>query len=983
MDKRTENTWTFRNTNFSETIDLFPLAVFETNSSGKFEQKDMNGKNGPLIFISSVEADTNFSDENLLKVGSDEQGSYRTYLNFGSSLPELENKLIVDAKLQLVEYGNTKQPGYYDPVHKDGAFAVHNITESWDASTVTWDTKPEISEQPVAVETDMKYVDSRRFVWDITKLVQEWYKNPAESHGIALKANDERVHGTLRSFVKIDPTISYIPVLQITYNNPDLITPTGMGYNFGENSGKGRIDLRWYSVSGAKGYKVLIFNGRDYEEIDVGNQKTWTSLGKQIWPTEEQIRQGEHKLRLDGSGGDFSDKPAAVYSNAGGTDRNPFIYYFKIQAYNDNGTMISNEVGVGIPDGTPPSVPANLQVKELASDFTISWDAAVDDRSGISSYQVTIDSHNGNRFLTRSTSLTEMKIKEEDLLYGGPFKISVRAVDANGNKSEAASIEAEPRPLRDSRIHGFSIPSYPLEVTRNPNVKLIVENTGFDDWTAEKGYEVRVEGISDYELLGAPKDLKAGESGWFEVELKGPLTLGTIPIKLGIFHREHGWIGSTVNRSITVVDTTSPEVIIESPANHDSLYGDVSVYGRISDYKVENYTISYGMGSDPLEWKTLENVTNQGGNFHFNWNTRGISGGEYTLKVDAVDSSGNKKSIKHNVYINLPPMTPLVSQVTDNATSVSGTAKAGTAIKVLKGGALVGSAITGTDGVFSVKMIAAQPAGTILQVTSTDDYGNLSLPQLVTVIDKTPPPAPKVNTVGDNMTSVTGYGEKGATIKVWKGSSVIGTSTVKSDGTYIVLISKQPAGSILLVTATDKALNVSAATKVTVVDKTPPAAPMVNSIGNNSTIVTGTAEKNAVIKVKKGTTVIATVTVKADGKYSAVISKQKAGTVLSITATDKAGNVSSVRKTTVLDKIAPAIPTVNAVYSYHTSVKGKAEAYSYITMKKGSTVIGTVKANSKGNFTVKIKKQKRGTKLYITARDQAGNTSKVRTVTVK
>ncbi|WP_158651604.1 Ig-like domain-containing protein [Mesobacillus jeotgali] len=981
-DKRTENTWTFRNTNLSETIDVFPLPVFEKDSSGRFVQKDMNGQNGPLTFVSSSQGDANFSNDLLLKLGSDEEGSYRTYLDFGSSLPNLENKLIVDAKLQLVEYGNTKQPGYYDPAHRDGTFAVHNILENWDANTITWNTQPTISEQPVAVETDMKLVDSARFAWDITKLVQEWYKDPSASHGIALKANDENLHGTLRSFVKIDQKISYIPVLQITYNNPDLY-PSGRGYNFGENSGKGRIDLQWYSVSGAKGYKVLIFNGKEYEEIDVGNQTTWTSLGKKIWPTEEQIHQGEYKLRLDGSGGDFTDKPAEVYANAGSTDRNPFVYYFKIQAYNDNGSILTNEVGVGIPDGTAPSEPENLQVKELASDFMISWNASVDDRSEISSYQVTLESLNGYGYITRSTSNTEIKIDEENLVYGGRYKISIRAVDANGNKSAAAMIQAEPRSLRASQIHGYTIPSYPLEVTSTPSLKLTVENTGYDDWTADKGYEVRVEGISVYELLGAPLDVKSGEVKELEVKLMGPLTIGETPIKLGIFHRDHGWVGSTVNRSMTFMDTTAPELILESPVNYDTLYGDVLIKGIISDYQVEEYTISYGASSDPLEWKVLENVSNQDGTFSFNWDTRGIRGGEYSLKVDAVDSTGNEKSIKRKVYINLPPMTPLVSQVTDKATTVSGTAKAGTNIKVLKGGALLGSASTGTNGVFSVKIPVAQSAGTVLQVTSTDDYGNVSLPRSVTVIDKTPPPAPKVNSVGDNMTTVTGSGEKSATIKVWKGSSVIGSSAVKADGTYVVSIAKQPAGMTLLVTATDKALNVSATTKITVVDKTPPVAPKVNVLGNNSTTVTGTAEKYAVIKIKKGSTVIATATVKADGKFSAAISKQNAGTVLSVTATDKAGNVSSTIKTTVLDKIAPAVPTVNTVYYYHTSVKGKAEAYSYITVKKGSTVIGTVKANSKGYFTVKIKKQKRGTKLYVTAKDKAGNNSKARIVTIK
>ncbi|WP_412760757.1 Ig-like domain-containing protein, partial [Peribacillus frigoritolerans] len=44
---------------------------------------------------------------------------------------------------------------------------------------------------------------------------------------------------------------------------------------------------------------------------------------------------------------------------------------------------------------------------------------------------------------------------------------------------------------------------------------------------------------------------------------------------------------------------------------------------------------------------------------------------------------------------------------------------------------------------------------------------------------------------------------------------------------------------------------------------------------------------------------------------------------------------------------------------------------------------GTAKADSKGNFSIKISKKKAGSALYVSAKDKAGNTGKATKVTVK
>ncbi|WP_062237683.1 S8 family serine peptidase [Fictibacillus sp. FJAT-27399] len=88
-------------------------------------------------------------------------------------------------------------------------------------------------------------------------------------------------------------------------------------------------------------------------------------------------------------------------------------------------------------------------------------------------------------------------------------------------------------------------------------------------------------------------------------------------------------------------------------------------------------------------------------------------------------------------------------------------------------------------------------------------------------------------------------------------------------------------------------------------------------------------------------------------------------------------------KFTTFEAVAPAAPKVNKVDSNDKYVTGKAEKKSKIEVKKGKTVIGKAAASSLGAYKAPIKAQKRGTVLYVTATDAAGNKSKSTKVTVK
>ncbi|MDR7239022.1 immune inhibitor A domain-containing protein [Neobacillus drentensis] len=186
------------------------------------------------------------------------------------------------------------------------------------------------------------------------------------------------------------------------------------------------------------------------------------------------------------------------------------------------------------------------------------------------------------------------------------------------------------------------------------------------------------------------------------------------------------------------------------------------------------------------------------------------------------------------------------------------------------------------------------------------------------------------------------------------------------------------------VTAIDEEGNAVSSQASFGVDNVAPGTPTVYEIKDYDKKVTGKAEVGSKVTVKVGSTTVGTATADKFGKFSASLKKAlKANTVVNVTATDKVGNVSKVTKATVKDKTKPAKPSVKKVDSNDLRVTGKAEAGAKVTVKAGSKTLGTAVANSKGEYSVKLKKSlKTGTVLAVTATDKAGNTSSVTTVKV-
>jgi hypothetical protein len=174
--------------------------------------------------------------------------------------------------------------------------------------------------------------------------------------------------------------------------------------------------------------------------------------------------------------------------------------------------------------------------------------------------------------------------------------------------------------------------------------------------------------------------------------------------------------------------------------------------------------------------------------------------------------------IVQEVSDTVAPDAPVVNEVTDQSTEVTGTTEAGAKVEVSVGDTVIGTGTALENGSFSVG-ISKLTAGTKLSVTATDEAGNVSDSTAVTVLDVTAPGVPKVNPVIHNDTVVSGKAEAGATIMVKTGGKNLGKAVADEAGSFMVTVSKLKKGTEIEVTAVDKAGNVSETAKVTVLAK--------------------------------------------------------------------------------------------------------------------------------------------------------------------
>lgn len=287
-------------------------------------------------------------------------------------------------------------------------------------------------------------------------------------------------------------------------------------------------------------------------------------------------------------------------------------------------------------------------------------------------------------------------------------------------------------------------------------------------------------------------------------------------------------------------------------------------------------------------------------------------------------------------------------------------------------------------------------------------------------VDTTPPLAPGKLLISADGKTVSGEAEAGSTITIKDPSgNVVGEGKADSDGKFSIdLTAPQLSGEQLTVTATDDAGNTGPSATIDApnipLPDTPAitaaiddAAPLTGTLSNNqftndnTPTLEGTGSAGTVIHIYANGQEIGSTTVDSSGSWRFAITSALADGENHFTAiaTNVKGESSeSARFTLTIDTLSPDAPRVELIAD-NTGLltgplqnndrtdeakplfSGQGEAGNTITIKEGSTVIGsaTVDENGRWTFTPTTPLSDGEHTFTVEQSDKAGNTSRVTT----
>ncbi|WP_029056569.1 Ig-like domain-containing protein [Staphylococcus sp. URHA0057] len=610
----------------------------------------------------------------------------------------------------------------------------------------------------------------------------------------------------------------------------------------------------------------------------------------------------------------------------------------------------SVDSNITVTDATAPNQPTVNRV--TSEDKTITGTAEPNST-------VTITFPNGTKVEAIATSNGSYRVAiPTNIDLKGGETLNVTSTDKAGNKSTNANTTVVDVTAPDEpTINTVTSEDTQITGTAEPNSTVTVT---FPDGTTATA---NADGDGNYTIdIPSNEDLKGGE---------------TLPVTST---DEAG--NQSGEATTTVTDITAPEVPTINPVTSE----DTTITGHAEPNSTVTETFPDG--------NTATATTDTDGNYVINIPTdEDLKGGE-ELSVASTDKAGNKSDVATTeVTDTTAPEVPTVNPVTSEDTTITGTAEPNSTVTVTFPDGTSATAETDADGNYVIDIPSNEDlkGGEVLPVTATDKAGNTSDEASTTVTDITAPVVPTVNPVTSEDTTITGKAEPNSTVTVTFPDGTTATGTTDSDGNYVINIPSSEdlkGGETLPVTATDKAGNKSDEATTTVTDTTAPTVPTVNPVTSEDTQITGKAEPGSTVTVTFPDGTTATGTTDADGNYVIDIPSNedlKGGETLPVTATDKDGNKSDPATTVVTDTTAPTVPTVNPVTSDDTTITGKAEPGSTVTVTfpDGTTATGITDEN--GNYVINIPSRedlKGGETLPVTATDKDGNKSDPATTTV-
>jgi pimeloyl-ACP methyl ester carboxylesterase/uncharacterized Zn-binding protein involved in type VI secretion len=352
------------------------------------------------------------------------------------------------------------------------------------------------------------------------------------------------------------------------------------------------------------------------------------------------------------------------------------------------------------------------------------------------------------------------------------------------------------------------------------------------------------------------------------------------------------------------LDTVPPAITITTPAP-----------GLLT--KTAQVTVS-GTVSEPVVSITINGQPATVNGLTFT-STLSLVEGFNTLEIKAIDRAGNSGTA--SVAVNLdstPPAPPVLAPqktpVNVAAITITGTAEAGSTVKITAGATVIGTVIADPQGSFILPGVTMAEGNNSYSATATDAAGNESLPSapLVTVLDTKPPvitvTAPQTGVVINTPdVTITGSVNEPLASLTINGAAV----TLDPSLAFTTTMALAAGSNSALIVAIDPAGNVATTTLTIMRDSTPPVvtitSPANGFLTRTSAIqVTGTVDDSEATLTVNGAAVISS---NKTFNFTYILSEGENS--INVEATDKAGNKGSASTTVTLDATVPQI-TVSA-----------------------------------------------------------------------
>jgi hypothetical protein len=390
--------------------------------------------------------------------------------------------------------------------------------------------------------------------------------------------------------------------------------------------------------------------------------------------------------------------------------------------------------------------------------------------------------------------------------------------------------------------------------------------------------------------------------------------------------------------------------------------------------------------------------------------TPSLADGTYT--VVASEKGSPSASLSFTLDTTPPAVTEQLvadtgSSSTDKITSnpaLTGTGASGGSVTLTEGGKVLGTTTVNKNGTWSFSPTGLAQGTHTIVVSQTDVAGNVGTATLTFTLDSVAPSvtenllidtgASSTDKITSNPT-LTGTAQANSVVTLHEGTTALGTTMADGSGKWTFTPTTLSQGAhTITASETDVAGNTGTASLSFTLDSVAPAVTeqLFADTGVSSTdtitsnpALTGTGTAGDVVKLTEGTKVLGSATVTKNGTWSFTPTGLTQG-IHTIVAreTDVAGNTGTTSLSFTLDSVAPAVTesllidtgaSATDKITSNPTLTGTAQANTVVTLREGTTVLGTTTTDASGNWTFTPTALSQGAHTITASEtDIAGNT---------